>query len=214
MKEKIEILKKLWQIPRYKAIIQLLLWFIFFFVLFFIYYIFSLFKEEVNVYNKQDDEVKKSVIESYIEMENYEYEYKISYILNNETFEKNISGTKYNDKNTFKILSDKYSIINDQIYDSNNQIVSNLLDYDLINLEPKNIYNMINECSDKEEIKYSDGKIKTEYIGIDYSIIVIEEESLIKEIEIDVTKLINNPKITYYDVKIIYENINNIDSYN
>lgn len=209
MKEKIELFKKLWAVPRYKAIIKLILFFIFFAVIFLIMFIMSLFAE------KEEIVIKKSTLENYTSMDNYEYTYEINYIIGKENLNKKIIGTKYNNKNEFKILNEKYYISDNNIYNSNNEIVSGLNEYDLLKLEPNNIVIKLNEIVDKKVTKYNDGKVKTEYNNDLYNIITYEENNNIYEIDLDLTNKIKetNNKITYYSIKIIYTNINNINSY-
>ncbi len=209
MKEKIEKFKELWAVPRYKAIIKLIMFFIFFAIIFLIMFIMSFFAEEEPI------EIKKSTIENFTSMENYEYTYEINYIINKETLTKEIKGTKYDNTNTFKILSDKYYIENNIILNSNKEIVNNINEYDLIELEPINIVTKLNEIENKNITTYNDGKIKTEYNSDLYSITTYEEDNYIYEIDLDLTNKIKetNNKITYYSIKITYTNINNINSY-
>lgn len=209
MKEKIEKFKELWAVPRYKAIIELIMFFIFFAVIFLIMFIMSLFAEEEPI------EIKKSTIENFTSMENYEYIYEINYIINKETLTKEIKGTKYDSTNNFKILSDKYYIKDNSIFNSNDEIVTNINEYDLIELEPINIVTKLNEIENKNITTYNDGKIKTEYNSDLYSITTYEEDNYIYEIDLDLTNKIKetNNKITYYSIKITYTNINNINSY-
>lgn len=209
MKEKIEKFKELWAVPRYKAIIKLIMFFIFFAIIFLIMFIMSFFAEEEPI------EIKKSTIENFTSMENYEYTYEINYIINKETLTKEIKGTKYDNTNTFKILSDKYYIENNIILNSNKEIVTNINEYDLIELEPINIVTKLNEIENKNITTYNDGKIKTEYNSDLYSITTYEEDNYIYEIDLDLTNKIKetNNKITYYSIKITYTNINNINSY-
>ena len=210
MKEKINTFKKLWAIPRYKAIIKLILFGIFFLSLYIIMQIMIILS------NPSDNKpVKIKVIENvsatdnFKNMSSYEYTYEINYILNNQNLSKLITGTKYNNKNVFKILNNKYSISNDLIYDSNNNVVTNLCEYDLINLLPNNLVNLF--VGEKTETKYSDGKVKIEYDKIT----IYEENNYITKIELDLTDEVSkiNNKITYYSIIITYSNINNISSF-
>lgn len=211
MREKIEAFKKLWAIPRYKAIIQLILWISFFFILYLVMCTIAIFNKPVQ---NNSNIVVKTALENYQEMSNYEYIYEYNYILNNENKSLTINGTKYNDQNTFKLLGTKYSIIDNTILDVNNNTVTNLTDYDITLLLPNNIVALLETAINKEVTKYSDGKAKTEYEFDDMLITTYDNNQYITEIELDLTKYMQktNSKITYYTIKITYENINNIDS--
>lgn len=213
MREKIEVFKKLWSIPKYKAIIKTLLYIIILLILYVIMQIMIIFagnNEKLNNEIKIKEEVKLTPLENYKNMKNYEYTYEINYIFNKENINKTIEGTKYNDKDKFKILNDKYSIIDDKIYDKDNNIVSNLIEYDIISLLPNNLVDKF--VGEKVETKYKDGKIKEEYPNA----IVYIEDNYINKIELDLTDEVNkiNNKITYYHITINYLNIDNIDSFN
>ncbi len=214
MKEKIETFKKLWAIPRYKAIIQLILWISFFLLLYIIISVIAIFSKPYK--KKQTEPIIKTAIENYTEMTNYEYKYNFTYIINKENKTSLIEGTKYNNQNTFKLLGTKYKLENNVIYDVNDNIVTNLTDYDITLLEPSNIINLLNTAINKEITKYNDGNIKTEYTFEDMLITTYEENNYIIKIDLDLTNYMVklNPKITYYTINITYENINNIDSFN
>lgn len=214
MKEKIETFKKLWAIPRYKAIIQLILWISFFLVLYIIISAIAIFNKPYE--DKKVKPITKSALENYTEMNNYEYKYNFTYIINKENKTSLIEGTKYNNQNTFKLLGVKYKIENNVIYDINNNVTTNLTDYDILLLEPTNIINLLNTAVSKEETKYNDGNAKTEYTFSDMLITTYEENNYITKIDLDLTNYMIkiNPKITYYIINITYENINNIDSFN
>lgn len=211
MKEKFEKLKELWAIPRYKAIIKLILFIIFFALIYLIMFIATFFGEKIDT----TEEVKKTALENYVSMNSYEYTYEINYILNKQNITKKIIGTKYNDKNDFKILNDKYYIKDNMIYNSSDEVVNNINEYDLLELDPIKIVTKLGETTDKKVTKYNDGKIKTEYNSNLYNIITYEDDNYISEIELDLTNIVKekNNKITYYSIKIIYTNINNITSY-
>jgi len=210
MKEKINKIKELWKIPRYKALLKL----VFFGIFFLFIYLFILI---VSLVNGKTEIITKTTLENYNEMTSYEYTYNINYILNNETLQKKITGTKYNNENIFKILSNKYYIENNFIYDYNTkEVINNLNEYDLLNLETNKISELINSSTDKNVTKYNDGKIKTEYKNENIILITYEENNYIYKIDLDLTTLLNdtNKKITYYNIEINYDNINNITSYN
>lgn len=213
MKEKIATFKKLWAIPRYKAIIQLILWISFFFLLYLILVTISIFNKPYEKNNKPV--IIKTALENYQEMVNYEYKYTFNYVLNKENNALLIEGTKYNEQNTFKLLGNKYILTNDVIYDINNNEVSNLTDYDLILLEPKNIVLLLDQAKNKEITEYTSGEVKTEYTFDDMLITTYESDNYIKKIDLDITNYMtkNNNKITSYTINITYDNINNIDSF-
>lgn len=214
MKEKIETFKKLWANPRYKAIIQLLLWISFFFIMYLVICIINIFSgpvkhEPVNI-------PTKTAIENYTEMANYEYKYTYNYTINKENTVLTIEGTKYNDHNTFKLNGTKYTVKDNLIFDINNNPVTNLTEYDITNLYPNNINTLLTTAKNKEETKYNDGNIKTEYTFDDIFITTHTNNNYITNIELDITNYMIkiNPKITHYTIDIEYQNINNIDSFN
>ena len=216
MKHKIETFKRLWAIPRYKAIIKLILWISFFFIIYLVMFVLSLINGSYEKKQVKPTLVTKTALESYTEMANYEYKYNFTYTFNNENKTTLIEGTKYNNSNSFKLASNKYKIENNAIYDLNNSVVTNLTDYDIILLEPSNIINLLKTAKNKEETKYNNGNIKTEYSFDDMLITTYEENHYITKIDLDLTNYMIkvNPKITSYIINIIYENINNIDSFN
>ena len=212
MKARIEAFKKLWAIPRYKAIIQLLLWISFFLIIFAVLAIISLFGQtKINNKNIKDNSVK------YTEMTSYEYTYEIKYTLENKLYELNVVGTKYNDKNSFKLNGTKYFIIDGYVYDINNNLVSDIIPYyNVAQLEPIAIDELLKTALNKEETLYKDGSKKTEYTLSNVLITTYESKDYLNKIELDLSnyvKTIDN-KITAYNIIINYTNINNIDSFN
>lgn len=212
-----QIFKEVWEVPRYKALIKLGLYVIFFV---FVFIFININKKE----NQDQTYTEKTSLEKYKEMTSYEYNYSINYIENGDLNAIEISGTKYNDTNEFKYLKELYFINNNIIYlKKTNEVVQNLINFNIVNLEPINIINYISNIEGQvvtsKVTKYSDDSSKTEYTIVydDYVIYIniFEDNDYIYKLELDVTEEMQkaNSKITDYNIEINYSNINNISSY-
>ena len=189
------------------------MWVTFFGILFLTLSVLSLINDNGNYENKVNVNV---ISKDYATMQSYEYTYDIEYTLDGKLEKISISGTKYDNKNSFKLNGNKYFIVGDNIYDIEDSIVSDLAPYDLINLEPTRIDTLLKSANDKVETKYKDGAKKTEYTFTDMFITTYENDGYLDKIELDLTKYMQNinNKITTYNIVINYTNINNIDSLN
>jgi len=164
MKEKFEILKNIWSVPRYKALIELGLFFIFFLSIFII----------SKVPSNNEPVVYKSPLEVFRDKNNYQFQIKI----NDEIIE----GNFLNDK-----INLNYNNIN---YTCENQIVEPTnfpyIDY-LIYIDTNYIYNLIANEEIYSKTEFNDGTISKVYKLDNLEITTYELNSQIKKIEINDT---------------------------
>lgn len=203
MKETLDKLKELWKIPRYKALIQLGLYLLFFTITFGFMYLIGIISG-----NKETIAIK-TPLENYKEMVNYEYTYNIK--INN--IDNNITGTKYNDKNEFKYLNNEYYINNKLVYSKKtNEQIDKLINFDILFLDQNNLFDLMTNYSiNNKKTVYNNNNSKTEYT-ISYNSNEINMTTYIED------NYINKITISFIDktdinIEIVYDNINNIRSY-
>lgn len=220
IKENITTFKKIWKNPKYNTLIKIGFYFTFIFVL-------SLIVrccERPSTLSTPVEQEEKTSIEKMELMQNYEYTIEIQ---ENQTTQ-TVKGIRYNETNDFEFSSQKYTIINHNIYQKiNNEIVSQLFVFDINHLFPDNIKTYITEENLKNEIEYQNNETKKEYHILNFPLFsssnpnkfiiltIYENDEYITKIEIDGTDILKdiNPNLTNYNIIITYENINAIKNY-
>lgn len=219
MKDNLAKVKELWKIPRYKAIIKLVLYLLFFALVFGILAIANLFSSH---YEEPIEETsKKTSLENYLEMDNYEYTYTIKTETKTGTIEQLFTGIKFEDIHELTYLNTKYMIKEGKLYHKEtNQEIDQLTKYDLMNLEPEHILELISSAKVEETTTtYLDQNLKKEYTLIfeDYQmyLTLYDNGTTITKVNLDVSEYIRitNREITRYVIEINYLNIDNIRSY-
>lgn len=217
MKEKYLAFKEWKKNPRHKALYQLMCWFAFFAIVYLVA-ISGLFSADY-VSNTSSKEVKDS-LENYLNMTSYEYEYDIVY----DTSNIKVTGVVFKDKNYFEIGTSKY------YYDGSLYLVDEVqkklieqkyttLPLDLMEMDQDSIHKWLSEGTKYETIEYNDGEKEVTYLYTqdEYEIKIKTEESdnLINNLELDLTEfmLARGTTVTTFTVNIVYDNINNISSY-
>lgn len=209
MKNAFEILKTLWGNERSRALISLLLWFLFFGVCFL-----TLNLGGGKNYNSIPNEIDENKLDN--------YEYNMIVDINNYTY--NISGVRLKEEETVKIEE------LDEIYSNNFENIDELKSLDLKYLRMETLKTYLNDNLKKSEIIYQDGSSKKEYevSSTVFKINVLDKieselpvkiEAKYKNDKLDIINLdltnkmkLVNPKINKYKIRIIYSNIGNIKS--
>ncbi len=221
-KSKWTILKEAWHDPKKHAIICLVLYGIFFLSVFLIFKITELASSLKNQEN--DTYTQINAIDSYKDMDNYEYTYNINY--NGNIYK--IEGTIYKEKEKFTLTNTKdnfYIENNYKEFDNNYLELENKININLENLKPYNFYNIINNIEPNETTEYKDGSKKEIYnlkmenikdilkqnysnLSDDVIITLYSENDKINKIEIDIdTSLLKE------NIVIEYKNIGNISDF-
>lgn len=221
LKSNIKLFKQLWKNPKYKATIKLGFYLIFVFLIVFI----IRFCGNENV-NSTTSVKEVTPIQKLEAMNNYEYEININ---ENQSIT-TLKGIKYKDINDFEVAKtkEKYTIIDNNIYKkTNNELVTSLLNINIISLFPENLKQYVLSDYLKNEISYKDNETKKEYYIYGFNLIgninnnkyiiltTYENNHYIYKIEIDATEVMKdiNSGINNYNIDINYNNINKIKEY-
>ena len=182
----------------------------------------------------KEEVVKKTALDNYKEMTNYNFVLSISEDKNNNSEPHIYNGKTYNG---ISIIDDKYFLKDNVIYEiKDNKIKileATLFDINIFKLKPVNISDLTQLGELNFETKYSDGSVEKSYlvplkevvksfkgeqlndpkktVEIKYK----EKDNYVVEVELDLTnyqQYINNTSYTYI-IKITYNNINHIEPF-
>ena len=230
MKEFKEFIKDAIHDKRKKAILSLVLWFLFFVVVFLLMGGRNTIPKEIHYqYSSNSNTNSTSPIENYKNMENFEFNYIVEIIENNSTNTYNITGTYYENKYYFELLNSKYLIDNNTIYivdEINKQLkeidkndpksIFSLFDIRILNKD--SIYTFITSSTEEDSTIYKDKTKSITYLYKNYEnktidLIVSVKENMINSITLKFNNYFGD-KYQLFKVSINYKNINNIVEYN
>jgi hypothetical protein len=221
MKENYRKYKELMKNPKYKALNQLVLWFMFFGIIYLI--VLLGFGSRIPISSTDNNVKEKITLDNYIEMNSFVFSYDFKY---QDTIDKelNINGTFIDDKYYFKIDETEYYYDNKlyMVKRDNKKLISNpdigIADF-LFEIDYKTIHNWIKDSSKESETKYKDGMIITDYLySIDDTknimIKISEKDKRINNITLDLVDFLSTNDLRYnkFELYIEYTNVNNIDS--
>lgn len=229
-KERFGYLKKLreyWQIPRYRSLITLGLYFAFFGIIFIYISIMDALPNNTlsEIPKEQDSRILFST------MNNYEYNYEIEASNKSETFNFSVSGIRYDIYDNFKINSESFYVLDNIIYSSDGtKDITDIIKIDLLGLRPSRIYEALQYSIDTNKIEYQNGDVKVTYrvpitkFNIAFlqeideantdvvEITTYEHDNEIYQVDLDIYNLmkLTDNNLEKCTAKITYSNINNI----
>lgn len=228
-KERFGYLKKLreyWQIPRYRSLITLGLYFVFFgIIILYVSIMDSLSRNSLTETKTQDSRILFST------MSNYEYNYEIEASNQSETFSFSVSGIRYDDYDNFKINNESFYVLDNIVYSNDGtKDITDIIKIDLLGLRPSRIYEALRYSVDASKIEYQNGDVKVTYkvpvtkFNIAFlqeidenntdvvEITTYEHNNEIYEVDLDIYNLmkLTDSNLEKCTAKITYSNINNI----
>ena len=210
--EYIQKFLELWNIPRYRSLIKLSIYFIFFLVV-----IASINTSNTNHYV----EPKVDVMEEYKKLTSYHYTATIK----NEIVESYV-GYTYNNKHLILFNEDNYYYEDDlyKEYEDGYQKLDNaLFDFDIWKFTPSFISSLIQKGEFSSKTEYVDGSTSNTYLvsGSDFislyfndvtnsseniSITIYKNEDKVKKVELDLTNIYNLKEFSNaFDYKVTIE---------
>lgn len=219
MKENYKKYKELMKNSRYKALNQLVLWFLFFGIIYLLVLLGFGMRAPISSNNNSIKE--KTTLENYAEMDSFEFEYIFKY-KDEFDHELRIVGTFINNKYYFTINENEY-YYNDKLYlvlTDTKELKENqdigIANY-LFEIDNKTISNWINKSEIESETKYKDGTKTTVYLyneNCNILIKVSENEKKIKYMTLNLLDFVSTKDLHFesFELNIEYKNINNIDS--
>ena len=196
-----QTLREWWKVPRYRSLMILGFYAIFFTGVF-------IYIDSIRPSYEQG--LKKDPLTSYIEMNNYEYEYTIQE--GEETY--HLLGTRYQSKERFRLkeTGEVYTVLNEQIQgEVGSTELNELFSFSLFSLTPKRLGTVLKEIEPITTTTYQDGITKKEYR-------VTEQALGLSSIDrvVTVTTLENRTHLfditleSTISIHITYDNIDNI----
>lgn len=228
--------KKIWSVPRYRALIYLGMYTLFFI---FVFMFINSNQTEKSVQPKPI----KTAIEKYSEMTNYEFDFQLKKETNeinpkiNKDINNNLVVFGGKTKDNVTIINNKYFLKNNTIYEIIDEQIkvlpATLVDINIFKLKPDNISKLINLGELNYETKFKDGSLEKSYlvplkdvvknfkgeeivdpkksIEIKYK----EKDKVINEVVLDLSNYQNyiNKNNNSYIIKINYKNIGNVEDF-
>ncbi len=218
-------LREWWQIPRYKSLIILGIYFVFFGLVMLYSTIIGSISSSDNEMPKVDATTRLSI------MDNYEYEYDVEAITPTGVFGYSVSGIRYDDTDNFEVLNNDFYIKDNIIYSVNENVdINSIVQFDLMLLRPDKIYEFLKLSTLTDKVEYEDGSIKYIYsIPVsDFNIAFLQEidenntdvveitlyevEDYITGIDLNIVNLMKlvDSSVLSYTIEMEYSNIDNI----
>ena len=213
--EYVQKILELWNIPRYRSLIILFIYFIFF------AFVIASINTNSSL-NTNSNNIKVNVMEKYIQMDNYQYNATIK----NET-EINLIGKVNKDKQIIMFNNDTYYYNNINLYKNKANLYiktdDNLLDFEVWRFSPLFINNLIKKGKLESKTEYTDGtNSKTYLVQIKdflkaynnvvtddtrtFEIIIYQNEKQITKVELELTDIYNMGEYSNsYDYEVILE---------
>ena len=225
------MLKEAWSNKRYRAMIILVFWFIFLFVI-----AGGLRQAPKQTQLKEVEQEKKSSLEIYRDMDNYEFTTNLTFadITTNQLQTRELVGRRYNYQEEFedKLNKTSYFIDNGIVYQrSEGRLETSQEEFIEMTLKPDMTYRMLEDATLEATTNYKDGSIlKTYTINLKKFIAIYhnshsnakgkitittkEKDNQITEATYDLLSFMNQQQVQYsaYGITITYKNIGKVDS--